>query len=255
MQLKKVIGISVFCLMLAGCGNENSKQGKELEEGILTPEDSIDEKAGISLENEQALNEVMVARDNADWDDVLEKAHALLENASLEDSVRTELEKMIVEAEMEINNSIRENFEHNSSKSDEAGNPPPAQQVEGNGLLVGLKETYLAKLAAVEKEVQDLEDKTKPVTQAEITEAQANVFAKWDEVLNEIYGELKKGLSDDDMNKLRDNQRQWIKERDEKAKEAAKKFEGGTMESLEYVSTQARLTEERAYELVEMTMK
>ncbi|MGN7477327.1 lysozyme inhibitor LprI family protein [Solibacillus silvestris] len=250
MHLKKMVCLSVFCLMLTGCGNENTEQAKEVEEETAAPETSIDEKAGLPLEDEQALNEVKAARDNADWEGVLEKAHALLENASLDDSTRTELEEMIVEAETEINNSIRENFEQNSSKADEAGNPHPDSGSEG-----GSKETYLMKLAAVEKEVQAMEDPAKLVTQAEMTEAQGNIYAKWDEILNEIYGELKKQLSGNDMNKLRDEQRQWIQDRDEQAKEAAKKFEGGSMETLEYVSTQAKLTEERAYELVKTYMK
>ncbi|RXJ02558.1 DUF1311 domain-containing protein [Anaerobacillus alkaliphilus] len=56
------------------------------------------------------------------------------------------------------------------------------------------------------------------------------------------------------MTKLREEQRGWIKYRDEEAKKRSKVFEGGTMESLEYISTQARITKERCFELVEEYM-
>ncbi len=52
------------------------------------------------------------------------------------------------------------------------------------------------------------------------------------------------------MEQLREEQRDWIKERDQKAKEASLKYEGGTMEGLEYVATQASITKDRCYELV-----
>lgn len=57
------------------------------------------------------------------------------------------------------------------------------------------------------------------------------------------------------MDKLREEQREWIKYRDLTAKKAASKFEGGTMESLEFISVQARITEERCYDLVEGYME
>lgn len=41
----------------------------------------------------------------------------------------------------------------------------------------------------------------------------------------------------------------------ETAREAALKYEGGTMETLEYVSTRTELTKERSYELVDAYMK
>ncbi|WP_424237531.1 lysozyme inhibitor LprI family protein [Bhargavaea ginsengi] len=77
----------------------------------------------------------------------------------------------------------------------------------------------------------------------------------WDKRLNEIYGILQEQLSQDEMGRLREEQRDWIKYRDETALEASLKFKGGTQEHLEYVTVLANLTEERCYELVEGYMK
>ena len=68
-------------------------------------------------------------------------------------------------------------------------------------------------------------------------------------------GSLKDQLSSDEMSSLRKEQRDWIKRRDETAKEEAAKFKGGTLEPFQYASTEARVTKERCYELVEKYMK
>lgn len=213
---KVIIGIFAVCLFIVGCSNEADEPLKD---------------------------QVIEAMENEEY----EKAHVLLENGSLENGLKVELEKMIVEAEMKINNSIRENFEHNSALADEEGNPLPTS--------VSLKESYLAKLADLENEIEEFDKSFEHGTQVELTEAQAEVLARWDGALNEIYAELKKQLSSDDMSKLRAEQRDWLKSRDEKAAQAASEYKGGSMETLEYVSTQAQLTKDRSYELVELYMK
>ncbi len=76
----------------------------------------------------------------------------------------------------------------------------------------------------------------------------------WDELLNEIYGVLTEELTSEEMEQLREEQRDWIEKRDERALEASLEYEGGTQEQLEYVSVLANVTEERCYELVEEYM-
>ncbi|MGN7478617.1 lysozyme inhibitor LprI family protein [Solibacillus silvestris] len=73
----------------------------------------------------------------------------------------------------------------------------------------------------------------------------------WDELLNEIYGVLKEQLPPDEMERLREKQRNWINYRDDSALAASQEYKGGTQEHLEYVSVLANLTEERCYELVD----
>lgn len=272
--MKKIMGMFTVCLLLASCSAENDIQVKgnvlaaleneEYDKALTLVEEnlahnSVDEETKKLYENILAFNEVRDAKSNEDWDGVLAKAHALLENPTLENSLKVELDKMILEAEMEINDSIREHFEQNSMISDEEGNLPPASNVKeeettkpSEESLASLKERYLAKLADVENDVKEFDQLG---TQVDITEAQAEVLSRWDNMLNEIYTELKNQLSTSDMQKLSDEQQKWLKNRDEKATEAARKYEGGSMKTLEYISTQARLTKERSYELVDLYMK
>jgi uncharacterized protein YecT (DUF1311 family) len=74
-------------------------------------------------------------------------------------------------------------------------------------------------------------------------------------LLNEIYGALKGQLTPEKMDQLIEEQRNWIKFRDDRALEASLKYKGGTQEQLEYVAVLANLTEKRCYELVANYMK
>ena len=121
--------------------------------------------------------------------------------------------------------------------------------------LPGTKEKYLKQLNDIENSLGDLNNQYNSGTQTEMHEAKSEILKKWDNALNEIYGVLKKQLAADEMASLKEEQRNWIKQRDQKAKEESSVFTGGTMEATIYVSTQAQLTKERSYELVQRYMK
>ncbi|WP_043931083.1 lysozyme inhibitor LprI family protein [Bacillus sp. EB01] len=110
-----------------------------------------------------------------------------------------------------------------------------------------LKDEYLKKLNEMEEE-----DRRSAVgtTTAELEEQEAERYEKWDKVLNKIYRVLEEQLSPEQMEKVREEQRSWVKQRDEAAKESSLKYKGGSHEALEYVATQAILTRERCYALV-----
>ncbi|MNF13718.1 hypothetical protein D3C80_2156640 [compost metagenome] len=57
------------------------------------------------------------------------------------------------------------------------------------------------------------------------------------------------------MADLKEKQLEWITYRDKTAEEAAAKYEGGTMQPLEYVAVLASTTKDRSYELVNTYMK
>lgn len=114
------------------------------------------------------------------------------------------------------------------------------------------KEEYLKKLNNMEESDRNSEAGT---TMLELEEQEVKRYKKWDVELNEIYGVLTEQLSTEKMDKLREEQRNWIKHRDVVAKEASLKYKGGSTEALEYVATQASLTRERCYELVANYMK
>lgn len=117
------------------------------------------------------------------------------------------------------------------------------------------KQEYLAKLDAVKTGLSDLQSLKDEGTTASMTEAANEEYKRWDKALNEVYDELKKQLSENEMADLKKQQLDWISDRDEKAKKASQKYEGGTMGSLEYASTLASITKERCYELVNTYMK
>ncbi|WP_273833923.1 lysozyme inhibitor LprI family protein [Guptibacillus sedimenti] len=109
------------------------------------------------------------------------------------------------------------------------------------------KEKYFKKLNSMYESDRNVEVKE---TIVEMEEQEAERYQNWDKMLNEIYGVLQAQLPSDEMDQLREEQRNWVDHRDEAAKKASLKYEGGSTESLEYVATQASLTRERCYALV-----
>ncbi|WP_245799224.1 lysozyme inhibitor LprI family protein [Virgibacillus siamensis] len=117
------------------------------------------------------------------------------------------------------------------------------------------QEEYLKKLKDIEKEMEDLRKNSEATTTLDMKEEEVYIYKIWDVELNEIYDALKEYLDKEQMDKLRVEQRNWIKHRDEAAKKASQKYKGGSMESLEYVAAQTTLTRERCYGLVAKYMK
>nr|WP_240948531.1 lysozyme inhibitor LprI family protein [Bacillus sp. RO1] len=134
--------------------------------------------------------------------------------------------------------------------ADSSNNEPAEVKEEEN---TSLKEKFLQQLDDTKKETEELKA-TDSSTYA-LKKVENDKWELWDELLNEIYGELGKLLSEKEMSQLREEQRNWIEFRDDSALEASHKFKGGTQEHLEYVAVLANLTEERCYELVEDYMK
>ncbi|WP_262176666.1 lysozyme inhibitor LprI family protein [Saccharococcus sp. Marseille-Q5394] len=119
-----------------------------------------------------------------------------------------------------------------------------------------MKEVYQQKLANRSKEVDKIRKTySNDSSTLALKKVEGERYDLWDELLNEVYGVLKEQLSKEEMNQLRDEQRNWITYRDDTAKEASLKYQGGTQEHLEYVVVLADLTEERCYELVEDFME
>ena len=135
----------------------------------------------------------------------------------------------------------------------EQAEPNEMEQVKEENPNSLSKEEYL-KILNTQEEADKNKVVTDTTTIALIAEEQER-YETWDKLLNEIYGVLKTQLPENEMIKLRDEQREWIIKRDETAKEASLQYKGGTMENLEYVATQATLTRERCYELVAKYMK
>ena len=166
--------------------------------------------------------------------------------AACEDSPETSNEVDKQSENSEVSQDKESVLDENKSTSNETQENPAANNST-------LKEDYLVKLNNTKLETEKLKA-TDSSTYA-LKKVEDDRWELWDELLNDIYGALKEQLSPEEMDLLRENQRQWLKDRDEQALEASLKFKGGTQEHLEYVAVLANLTEEKCYELVDRYMK
>jgi uncharacterized protein YecT (DUF1311 family) len=114
------------------------------------------------------------------------------------------------------------------------------------------KEQYITRLDSIITYYEDLWDKSSSLDMTSMKELKNQEYTKWDDELNTIYQQIKKKLPEEEFIVIRDAERQWITDRDEKAALAASKYTGGTMEGLEYMSVMTDITRERTYELVEI---
>lgn len=161
------------------------------------------------------------------------------------------------------NNSVSQNEmqENANTESAEAANTNNTNTTESekdsgaNDDKVSQKEEYLTKLNTKKKEMDELRNNPEDDSTYAMKKVEGERYKAWDDLLNEIYGVLQKQLSSEEMEQLKQEQREWIENRDSKAKEASLKYEGGTMEQLEYVAVLADLTEERCFALVEGYIK
>jgi uncharacterized protein YecT (DUF1311 family) len=113
------------------------------------------------------------------------------------------------------------------------------------------KEENVAKLDQIEAQ-----EKHRPYQgDYQLVEDYGYNYQLWDAALNEIYDVLKNQLSESNFNNLRNEQRQWIKDRDSAAEARYKEEGGGTLSRVVRVETLAKLTKERCYELVNLYMK
>lgn len=116
------------------------------------------------------------------------------------------------------------------------------------------KEQYIARLDSIKDYYDDMWKKSES-DMTSMKELQNQEYTKWDDELNTIYQLIKKKLPEEEFVKIRDEERQWIKDRDDKSELAASKYAGGTMEGLEYMAVMTDLTRERTYELVVIYFK
>ena len=115
----------------------------------------------------------------------------------------------------------------------------------------GGKEAYRQRLQELDSQVETMRLQDKEGTTYSMQNVAAAELKLWDTELNTVYKAIMEKLSKEEAEQLILEEREWLNQRDIKAAEAAKKYSGGTMESLEYTATLASVTRERVYELVE----
>ncbi len=116
------------------------------------------------------------------------------------------------------------------------------------------KDIYIEKIGQVKASMSDLAASFDGTTLDQYFGA-SEEYLRWDNLLNEIYSVLKEQMSTEDFEKLKNEQIKWINDKDPKAKESAKKFEGGSQYKVAYSCTLGDLTEDRCNYLVNNYMK
>ena len=112
-------------------------------------------------------------------------------------------------------------------------------------------EGYRKKLSEIDSLVQNMQSAEAGSNTDSLKNVADYEYRLWDTELNRIYQSLLEGMTEEESEALRAEEREWIRTRDLAAKKAAAKYGGGTMESLEYTASLSASTRSRAYELLD----
>lgn len=111
---------------------------------------------------------------------------------------------------------------------------------------------FRRRLEEIDGQIEDQRSRSDAYTTYDMWAMAENERKLWDGELNNIYTTIKDHIPADQVEALVKDERAWIVERDAKAAADAGKYEGGTLESVEYTASLASSTRERAYKLVEI---
>ena len=133
-----------------------------------------------------------------------------------------------------------------------------AKQENGNVEQSAEQDYDISKVQEYMTSVEEKSDILKTsLEQDELTQTDMNLksqelYELWDGALNYIWGELEATLPEDVFADLREEQRDWIEEKENAVEEVGKDFENGSLYILVVNSEAADITEERTYELYEL---
>ena len=151
-----------------------------------------------------------------------------------------------------LNHYVLEDYQANYYPSNEW---VASESINNELLVYSYKNEYINKLNSVEEGMSDLDYLYENGITVELIEAEETKLKRWDDMLNEIYSLLKIQLTESEMNELKSKQLSWIEYRDTTANNEASEEGGGSLSTVVYYSSLARLTKERCYELVNTYME
>ena len=155
---------------------------------------------------------------------------------------------------LETKKSIDEtNNQSNNTETSESSNQESDNQVSSNNYNTGLKEKYLAELDKLTRETEETGDEDIPWI--EVRKQAVEKYDLWDDKLNEIYGVLKQQLSSTEIEAVKQEERQWIKDRDAAVKQVEIEEGPGTLAPYAMTMTKLDMTRDRCYELVNLYLK
>ncbi|MGL5315705.1 MAG: lysozyme inhibitor LprI family protein [Peptostreptococcaceae bacterium] len=266
--MKKILLLALSVLLLVGCSNSTfeksveeaklaiASQEYEKAEGLFNlalEEKSNDKEIKSLFEQTQKLVEAKKLEQNKQYNEVVLLCEEIEKIPSKSDVVISQAKKIKEEAVKLKDSEVEEKKEEVVEKQD---NEVVNKETNNKSVLLAKRDLYIQKLSELEIKLEnEYEYVYVNGSNSDMIEAEYEQYVEWDYMLNEIYGEIKKYLPEDEMNKLKNIQRKWITERDKSAEDASKEFEGGTGAPLAYNSVLSEKTKERCYELVDGYMK
>lgn len=113
--------------------------------------------------------------------------------------------------------------------------------------------TIDAELRELENKAQVIKDQLEDgsLSQGDMNQLSAELYALWDDELNSIWKRIKNKLDADAMEALTKEERAWVQEKEKQVKDAGSEWEGGSGQPLAENTEAANLTRERVYVLAE----
>ena len=127
---------------------------------------------------------------------------------------------------------------------------PTPDQVPIYDERIARKESFLDKADEIKVYAEKYLDVNK--SQSEINIESSNVYEMWDALLNEVYQYLKTILPSAEFERLKDDELEWIAEKEKAIEEAGAAWEGGSGEPMARNLTAIRYTQERCYYLISL---
>lgn len=118
-------------------------------------------------------------------------------------------------------------------------------------MLLSERERYMEYLGDIELQVNRIYGNMEGTSIKEKQEAQDYAYRIWDDELNRIYPPLKRSLPEDEGEALKQEELQWIKDRDAKAQRDSALASSESSRLLSYTRSLTDTTRERTYILVE----
>lgn len=115
------------------------------------------------------------------------------------------------------------------------------------------RDAYYSRLSEMDKKLTAKAEESYKKPIADQKTIADEIWKFWDDELNAIYQELRRSLTQEEFDALREEERAWLRNRDELAsKAAAAENSSSSSQNLAYTRSLAESTKSRVYELAEM---
>lgn len=212
---------------------------------VAIVENPTEAAPGSGVGQEGVVPEKEEAPDDDDGDDPLknmDEAMAGMARLLAEYPIR---EQAKAQAEAEGTSVTKETDEQKAVLASEDG------EEELLARLLSKRETYMEYLGDIELQVNRIYSNMEGTPIKEKQEAQDYAYRIWDDELNRIYPPLKRSLPEDEGEALKQEELQWIKDRDAKAQRDSASAASESSRLLSYTRSLTDTTRERTYVLVE----